>query len=521
MSRVRSAKPWLPAALLAAAMVLVAGCGSGSGGPSRQVKDSIEYFSSVQVDVQTLDPATGTTSGLVSGPLWIALYDTLVNVAADGTVEPRLATSVTGDADSTRWTVTLRPGLIFTDGTPLNAEAVAAHWRRLADPELGSAAFGPANDLAEITVTDSETLVVTLAEPDAHWPVQLASTALGLVPSPTAIEQYGDQYGTSPQTTVGAGPYTLTEWRNDDRMVLTRNEDYWNADQVGFREIVYRIMPDPALRYNAFTTGEGDILAMSAPGEELNLLREEGYTEVAWQSMGALSIAFNTRGDRPTHSRKLREALVAAVDIESTIGRAAPGAEPAFTLFPESSPFYAPLRLPFGDKQRAQQLVNEYLAETGQSEVRLAFITNQQFSLFAQAFKQEWDQIDGLNVEIEVLQSVLDRSRERDFDLTLSRFGGGVPRAIVDRLLSTEEATTNLTGISDPELDEALRRYVTTTDFATQRAAMEEVQRILTTEQPDLWAHRMVGSYFAREGVTGLTILTDGSLDFASLRPES
>src|SRR5690606_20341442 len=132
---------------------------------------------SVQVDVQTLDPATGTTSGLVSGPLWIALYDTLVNVAADGTVEPRLATSVTGDADSTRWTVTLRPGLIFTDGTPLNAEAVAAHRGRLADPVPGSAAFGPANDLAEITVTDSETLVVTLAEPDAHWPVQLASTA--------------------------------------------------------------------------------------------------------------------------------------------------------------------------------------------------------------------------------------------------------------------------------------------------------------------------------------------------------
>jgi peptide/nickel transport system substrate-binding protein len=506
-------KPWSPAALLLCLTVLVAACSPNDAAAPKD--DSVEYLSVVQADVKTLDPATGTTSGQTSGPLWIALYDTLVNIATDGRIEPRLAREVSANENSTAWTVKLRAGLTFTDDTPLNAEAVAAHWRRLAKPEVASPAQGAASELKNIEVTDAETLVVTLAEPDAHWPTQLASSALGLIPSPTAIERHGKQYGTSPETTVGAGPFQVKSWQHDDRVVLTRNQRYWNSAQVATAEIVYRIMPDPSLRYNAFSAGEGDINAHQTASDELVRLREK-YEETAWQPVGGLSIAFNTREGRATSSRTLREALVAGVDIESTLKRAAPGAEPVNSLFPKESPFYSPAQMPFGDKARAQQLLDSYLAESKQSSVRLVWVVNQQFSAFAQAFKQEWDKLKGLDVQIDVVQSVLDRNRKRDFDLTMSGFGGGTPRALVDLLLSTEKAT-NLTGIADAELDDALRRYLTSADREVQRAALEQVQKELVTELPYLWAHRLISSFFVRDGSGGLKILTDGSLDFAAI----
>ncbi|GAA0565510.1 ABC transporter substrate-binding protein [Actinomadura livida] len=511
----KSGRPWSPAALLVAITVLAAAaCSPGNTAAAK--KDSIEYLSVVQADVPALDPAQGSTSGQTSGPLWIALYDTLVNITPDGRIEPRLANEVTSNDDATVWTVKLRPGLTFADDTPLNGEAVAAHWRRLAEPEVASPAQGDAAALKDIKVADDQTVVVTLDEADAHWPTRLASSALALIPSPAAVKQHGKQYGTSPETTVGAGPFRVKSWQRDDRVVLVRNEDYWNSAQVALKEIVYRIMPDPSLRSKTFASGTGDVNAVQTAGDDLVKLRKE-HDETAWESVGGLSIAFNVRDGHPTSSRTLREALVAAVDIEPTLQRAVPGAEPVRSLFIDSSPFSAPVEMPFGDKARAQELVDGYLAESGKSSVSLTWVVNQQFSTFAQAFKQEWDKIKGLDVRIEVVQSVLDRNRSRDFDLTMSGFGGGTPRVLVDLLLSTEKAT-NLTGISDSELDDALGRYLTADGREAQRASLEQVQKRLVAELPYLWAHRLIASYFARDGISGLKILTDGSLDFASLK---
>ncbi|GAA3525267.1 glutathione ABC transporter substrate-binding protein GsiB [Aeromicrobium panaciterrae] len=501
--------------LAMALFVPLSACSSGDGEDTGSTSN-IEYFSAAAADVAKLDPALGSTSGMVgTGALWIGVFDTLVNIAPDGAVEPRLASKVEGSDDFVTWTVTLRSGLTFSDGTPFDAEAVVQHWTRLADPKTGSKDQGQAGALKSITAVDAATIEVTLDEPDAHWPDVLASTALALVPSPTAVEKYGDKFGTSPETTVGAGPFTVTAWRRDDRVTLARSKTYWNSKEVGPKQVVFRYVTDPSLRAKTFSAGEGDIMALTAPGDELVEARKN-YTEFDASLIGALAVAVNTREGHPTSSTELRQALAAAVDIDAALKRSAPGAEAITSLYPKSSPYNEEADGLFGDPAKAQDLVDQYLAGTGKSSVSIVFVTNQQYSGVAQALKQDWDKIKGLDVKIEVEQSLLDRLGSRDFDLIFSAFGGGTPRALVDRLRSTEKAT-NVTGISDPALDDALLRYSRSLDPEAMGEALSDVQASVWEKVPYMPALAQIGSNFARNKDMDVPILTDSAVDFSGI----
>ncbi len=123
-----------------------------------------------------------------------------------GEITPGMAESFTSD-DGKVWTLKLRPGLTFTDGTPFDAAAVAFNWDRILDPALLSPSRAAAQTITW-NVVDETTLTVTSNEVNHQLPFQLTES-LAFVASPTAIAQKGADFANAP---VGAGPFQLTSW---------------------------------------------------------------------------------------------------------------------------------------------------------------------------------------------------------------------------------------------------------------------------------------------------------------------
>src|SRR5690606_37034842 len=141
--------------------------------------------------------------------------------------------------DSQTWVFHLRQGVTFHDGTPFNAEAVKWNLDRVRDPEnewrfgrtfeYYNYEFGETLGIDEVNVIDEYTVEIVLSQPSA---VLLNKLSLGFafgMNSPTAIMEQGDRYGTPAGSPVGTGPFKFVEWVPDDRIVVERNEEWWNG----------------------------------------------------------------------------------------------------------------------------------------------------------------------------------------------------------------------------------------------------------------------------------------------------
>src|SRR5690606_28951078 len=133
-------------------------------------------------------------------------FDGLLLDGPDETIEPRLAVSLTSE-DPTTWVLRLRPGVTFTDGSPLDAEAVKFNWERFRDPEQASPYASVVDQISKLTAIDATTLRIDLTSPNATLDTVIAQTPLNLIGSPTAIEADPAAFARRP---IGAGAFTVT-----------------------------------------------------------------------------------------------------------------------------------------------------------------------------------------------------------------------------------------------------------------------------------------------------------------------
>jgi peptide/nickel transport system substrate-binding protein len=187
-------------------------------------------------------------SGVVGGIEAMAVFDTVVRWNSETReYEMRTAESVEPNDDFTVWTITLKDGITFTDGTPYDAEALKWALDRhrsgqqgapacaelRACPRNAAASSGPMATVADTTVTDPLTVEVTMKTAWPGFPAMLAAEP-GMVPSPTAMKAACPADASAPYrdcpftlAPVGAGPFKLTQFLPKERIVLERNDDYW------------------------------------------------------------------------------------------------------------------------------------------------------------------------------------------------------------------------------------------------------------------------------------------------------
>jgi oligopeptide transport system substrate-binding protein len=304
----------------------------------------------------TLDPqqASDETSQLVVQQLYEGLY----NLRGDGSPVAAAATDLVSSSDGTVYTVTLRSGLTWSDGSPLTAQHYVDGVCRVLAPEVGNPAYYLLTDIAPVVnargyaggdladcsqvgirAADEVTLVITLERPAAFFPRLLAAPLFFPAP-PAASVAMTDTLPAAPLTN---GPYLLAEQAPGDHLTLTRNPRYWNAGQVSIERVEFRIVPDLAGQLALYE--RGDLAVSGLPSADTPRIQADPAWARELQLLlqpGVSYLALNTQV-APTNDANVRRAIASALDRQYLVEQVLqqPWHLPAYALIPPQIPGYA------------------------------------------------------------------------------------------------------------------------------------------------------------------------------------
>jgi ABC-type transport system substrate-binding protein len=234
-----------------------------------------------------------------------AVFDPLLALDADGEVVPFLAESITHDDQHLLWTVVLRAGVVFSDGSPLNAGAVVRTFEAHLASELTR---GELRELESVSARDDRTVEFRMARPWVRFPIQLTGR-LGLIAAPAMLDDPASR------VPIGTGPFVLREWLPGDRMVLARNPTHWRAGLPHLDEVELRPLPDLADRVAALARGDVDVITASEPKgvDAIGDLDDIGTATIRRGAIREHRLVFNT-AVAPFDDLGCRQAVADAVD---------------------------------------------------------------------------------------------------------------------------------------------------------------------------------------------------------------
>jgi peptide/nickel transport system substrate-binding protein len=250
----------------------------------------------------------------------VNIYEGLVQFQEGSlAVEPALAERWEVSNDGREYTFFLQRGVTFHDGTPFNAEAVKFNFDRMLDESHPYHDTGPFplafffSSIQETQVVDEYTVKLVLDEPFAPLLSNLAYPT-GLLVSPEAVRQHGDNFGRNP---VGTGPFAFTQWRSNTSVTLDRYAGYW-GEPAGVEQIIFRPITDGNTRVTEMLSGGLDLM-VEVPPDSLQLFtRDDRFTVHEQAGPHVWFLILNLREGVFTDQR-MRQAINYAIDKESLV----------------------------------------------------------------------------------------------------------------------------------------------------------------------------------------------------------
>jgi peptide/nickel transport system substrate-binding protein len=468
-------------------------------------------------DPATLDPAQSTS--VTDRVAFAAVCDKLVDLDEKLAYVPQLATGWSWSADGLALTMTLRPGVLFHDGEPFDAEAVRFNFERnkTASYSRRQAELKP---VAAVNVVDAHTVRIELSEPYAPLMAQLADRA-GMMVSPKAARQLGEKLAAHP---VCAGPYKFVEWVAQDRIVFERFPGYWNAGAIAIDKVVYLPIPDDTVRLANLRAGGLQIIERVAPTDLATVRGDARVKLYAAPSIGYRVLSINTNKGPAAKSPlggspSLREAFELSLD-RAIINQVAfdgvfiPGNQPEAP----GSPFYATaFPPPPRDLARARALI----AASGMARVPVNFLVSNdpldgRVAQIIQAMAGE----AGFDVKLALAESasLLGRLKSGDYELALLIWSGRPdPDANISMWVACD-GFINWGQYCDPRLDQVLRQARSTT-VASERAKLyAEAAAIYLAARPYLFLYHLKWFWGTAANLAGFVPHPDGIVRLQGLR---
>ncbi|MBD8703199.1 ABC transporter substrate-binding protein [Frigoribacterium sp. CFBP 13712] len=526
----------LPAllALTTVGALLLAGCttgGEATGSATPRSGGTLTYATG-DAEPTCLDPHVGGNypQALVS----TQYLESLVSKNGSGEIVPWLATSWEESADGLSWTFDLRDDVVFSDGTPFDAAAVAANVAHLQDPEtLSSTGYLALGKVTGVEVVDAQTARFDLSAPDSALLESLTQPWVAME-SPAALERSQEVNCESP---VGTGPFVVESWTKQDRIVLTRNDDYSSppadADHDGpayLDEVVWRFIPDSAARYSALQAGQVDVIDNVQPDTLVAAEKDDALAEIDAPRPGAVNRIELNSGKAPFDDERVREAFVTGVDVTDGIDSLFFGtAERSYSPLSSVEPLaYSDPSLFEVDVDAAGALLDDagwterdsdgYRTKDGE-RLSLEFPVSTNQSIPAEQSLFEQVQAGARDLGFEVTLSPLDLSSwygalaANDYDLVsapYTKVGPDVLRILYDTDGITPAPSgyfANLAQLSDPALDDLLTRASETSDADERADLYEQAQKIVLESYTVLPLYDQQNHYLARSAVAGVRAL--------------
>ncbi|WP_373946758.1 ABC transporter substrate-binding protein [Paracoccus marcusii] len=462
-------------------------------------------------DADILDPDQSRT--FVGRIVYAGLCDKLVDLDADAQIIPMLATDWTYSDDGLQLVMNLRDDVVFHDGTAFDADAVVANiTRSMTLPE--SRRKSELSSVASVEATGPLQVTFTLTAPDASLIAQLSDRA-GMMISPTAAEAAGANFGQNP---VCSGPFKFVERIQQDRIVLEKFADYYDADRIKIERVTYRPIPDTTVRLANLQSGELDMVERIAATDVGTVNQTDGLSLQEVVGLGYMAIYANIgNGDRALtpigEDARVRQAFSLAIDREALNqvvfdGTARAGNQP----FPPTSQWYnQDLPVPARDVEAAKAL----LAEAGQERVAVEIqhannpVVTQMMQV-VQAMVAE----AGFDVTLRATEfaTLLSEQTAGNFQLSRSDWSGRPdPDGNLHQFV-TCEGGINDPKYCNPEVDRLLNEARAVTDPAARKALYDEAGVILNQDLPVIYLGHQTYIFALDDKVQGFKALPDGMI---------
>lgn len=460
-------------------------------------------------DIESLDVHRVTSSP--SYAVLDHIFDTLFEITADGEIVPSLATAFEVGADGKTYIIRLREGVVFSDGTPFNAHAVKVNLERILDPESQASFASLISPITEINVVDEYTVELVTAEPFGPILTHLTHSGLAMI-SPAVIEKGSEYVAANP---VGTGPFVLEEWRQGERVILTKSETYW-GERGNLEQIVFRVVPDDGARLLELEAGTADI-ALRVPPSEVDRLRFNPDINVdITTGLRSIYIYFNVTKP-PFDDPRVRQAFNYAVDNDAIVQSLLLGAARPLDAPMAPAVFGYAAQTPYTrNLEKARALLEEAGFDFSQ-EVVLHHPTARynQDALIADAVRANLRQL-GVNVRLETLEwtTYLDLVRKpiEENQVQMAFLGWGVATMDADYALyelfysGNWAPSFNLGFYKNDEVDRLLAAGRNTADLAERQAIYAEAQRLIWEDAPWIFLHSESMLTGIRKNVEGFVV---------------
>lgn len=518
------------------ALVTAAACGpidssdddGDPGAGDQTIRPGGELRVALAEEPDLLDPTLART--LVGRIVFVSICEKLYDVDADLNLVPQLAAEMPElSEDGLSMTIPIREGVLFADGTPLDAEAVKISLDRHRELE-GSARAGELSSVDSVEVVDESTVQITLTAPFAPLTSVLADRS-GMIMSPTALDEKGEDFGTDP---VCVGPFRFSDRVAQDRIEVVKDPNYYDAENVYLDQVTYRIIADTTTRFNNLRSGDVEVLERTAPTDVAALESDPDLQLISSESLGYQGITINignaggvTQPPGPlsdeyagplSDNPLVRQALELSLDREAInqvvfLGQFAPACGPISQASPLSSD--AAQACPEYDPAAAQDLLAQAGVET---PVRFEMIigTDAQARRLGEAIQAQVAE-GGFEIELTPTEfsAALDQVDAGGFQSFQIGWSGRVdPDGNIASFLTTQ-APLNTAGYSNPEADQLIEAARASADQGERQQLYGELHAIVREDAPIIYLYRQKNLTGVSDTVAGVEVYGDGLVRLA------
>ena len=459
-----------------------------------------------------------------------AVYDTLTAPNEDAEYVPYLAKSLTSNPEFTEWTVTLREGVKFHDGSALDSTVVKNNLDAFRgtyparSPLLFRFVF---QNIKDVTVVDPLTLTITTSTPWASMPAALfGSGRIGIM-----AQAQLDDPDTCDTKLIGTGPFKLVSWTQNEGFLAAKNPDYWQKDADGVQlpyldEIEFKPVVEASARINGLLADDVNAMHVSG-GEQIDDLRsatEEGKIN-SFESDKFAEVSFGqfNTSTEPFNSRTARLAAIKSVDMETfnqtrNLGVLKNANGP---FAPGGIGYVKDTGYPTYDLKGAKDLVAQYKRETGKDLEFTLIGTPDAPTGASMALVQQMGQKAGIKVNIQTLEqaALVSTAISGDFQAMVFRnYPGGDPDAQYNWWKTG--SPVNFAKFSDPKIDSLLDEGRATADKDERQQIYGDINKQFGAEGYSLWLQWVmwdIGTATDVYGIVGPDLPDDGGAPFPGL----
>lgn len=484
-------RKWFLVLALLVVCVIVSGC------TTVEKPDTVSYV--LEAEPASLDPAM--TTALPENNTELQLFEGLTRLDDQNIPQPALAERWDISPDGKVYTFHLRPGIQWSDGTPITAQEIEYSWKRVMNPDVASenAYMMFVIDKAEeyfnkkataddvgVKALDDQTLEVRLKNPTAYFLNLTAFHCYYPVPR-KLVEANPDTWAADAEGMVTSGPYTITKWIHSSEIDMVKNERYWDKDAVKLDHLVFPISDSQATRLTLVESNQANMTVEPPPSEQ-DRLEKLGLYQVA-PYLGAYYYVFNVKAP-PFDDVRVRKAFALAVERQNLIQHIVRGRkEAAYAWVP---PGITDTVTGTDFRKDGGNLITEdaaqarqYLQDAGYTDanplpdVTILFNTNEMHKAVAEALQAMWQQNLGVHVTLMNQESKVFMATRAQGDYQLARASWIAdyidPMTFLDVFTDSE----NDAQYHNPVYDDLIAKAKATNDETQRLAYMHEAEQIL------------------------------------------